>query len=286
MEAAALFRPGHAIGGLSMGRHAPGLAGDGIDYLTTLVRHRVSFHTRSVIERFTGDPAQGVRTAVIARLASDGTATGRRREVAVDAVCLGYGFVPGSELARTLGCAQTYDPGSGTLTIRTGLAGRTSVDAVWALGDGAAVRGAKFAEAQGRLAAAEILGRLRGRPVAPPPEAVREVRRQLGFQRALRRVFAAPTLTDQLADPETVICRCEDVTFGDLVAADLPAMAAAGSVKRMTRAGMGKCQGRYCGPIIAAISQRRTGTPIGDRSGFAQQSPVKPVPIKDIAAPG
>ena len=91
-------------------------------------------------------------------------------------------------------------------------------------------------------------------------------------------------LTDQLADPDTVICRCEDVTLGDLVAADLPAMAAAGSMKRMTRAGMGKCQGRYCGTIVAAISQRRTGTPIGDRSGFAPQSPVKPVPIKDIAA--
>jgi NADPH-dependent 2,4-dienoyl-CoA reductase/sulfur reductase-like enzyme len=286
VEAAALFRPGHSVGGLSMAWHAPGLAGAGLGYLTTLLRHRIGIHTRSVIERLTGDPEQGVRTAVIARLAPDGTATGRRREVRVDAVCLGYGFLPSSELARTLGCAQVYQPATGTFAVDTDLNGRTSIDGVWALGDGAAVRGAKFAQAQGRLAAAEILGRLGGRRVHLPPDAVRHARRQWGFQQALHRVFAAPVLTDQLADAGTVICRCEDVTMGDLSAADLPAMAAPGSVKRMTRAGMGKCQGRYCGPVLADRSSRLTGVPIGARSGFAPQSPVKPVPVKDIAAIG
>jgi NAD(P)H-nitrite reductase large subunit len=148
------------------------------------------------------------------------------------------------------------------------------------------VRGAKFAQAQGQLAAAEILGQVTGRTTAPPPAALAEARRHLAFQRALQRVFAAPVLTDQLADAGTVVCRCEDVTLGDLAAADLPSMATSGSVKRMTRAGMGKCQGRYCGPIVAARSVRRTGEPMDHHSGFAPQSPVKPVPIKDIAAAG
>lgn len=57
-----------------------------------------------------------------------------------------------------------------------------------------------------------------------------------------------------------------------------------GSVKRVTRAGMGKCQGRYCGPVLMSMHARAGGAPISERSGFAPQTPARPVPLGDVAA--
>ncbi|MDE0009144.1 MAG: (2Fe-2S)-binding protein, partial [Gammaproteobacteria bacterium] len=58
-----------------------------------------------------------------------------------------------------------------------------------------------------------------------------------------------------------------------------------GSLKRRTRAGMGRCQGRYCGPVIAALIAERTDTLLDEFSLFAPRPPVKPVPIGAIARP-
>jgi hypothetical protein len=42
---------------------------------------------------------------------------------------------------------------------------------------------------------------------------------------------------------------------------------------------MGPCQGRYCGPVIAAMVAHRTGHALDELSGFAPAPPVKPVEI-------
>jgi glycine/D-amino acid oxidase-like deaminating enzyme len=82
-----------------------------------------------------------------------------------------------------------------------------------------------------------------------------------------------------LAEPSTIVCRCESVTLGTLQgtierhdARDL------GSLKRLTRAGMGRCQGRYCAPRLGEL----LGEPVG--SGFAPQMPLRPVPLAALAA--
>ena len=94
-------------------------------------------------------------------------------------------------------------------------------------------------------------------------QARRELARSERFQRSLWRLYSAPRLVDQLATPETVICRCEEVTLGELTAATAPWLAAAGSLKRATRAGMGKCQGRYCSPVLVALAARQSGQASG-----------------------
>ncbi|MFC7766675.1 (2Fe-2S)-binding protein [Leucobacter soli] len=231
-----------------------------------------------MIERLEGDPVTGVRRATVAGVDAEGRPTGRRRAFDVDAVCLGYGFLPSNDLARSLGCAHDFDAALGSLVTRTDATGRTSIPTVWSIGDSAGVRGAKFAQAQGALAAAAVASELLERHVLPDAAARRAARRNLAFQRGVQGMFAAPVLTDQLAEPETVVCRCESVTHAEVSEAMSDRTSSPGSVKRITRAGMGKCQGRYCGPVLTAMQERRTGSPIGERSGFAPQAPVKPVP--------
>jgi hypothetical protein len=53
------------------------------------------------------------------------------------------------------------------------------------------------------------------------------------------------------------------------------------SIKKLTRAGMGQCQGRYCSESLNAIIGASSKIPVGDF--FAPRPPVKPVPIGWLA---
>ena len=192
-----------------------------------------------------------------------------------------------SELARALGCEVRLDARTGAFTADRNCRGRNSVDGVWVAGDGGGIGGAQVAQAMGALAgldAARSLGHARATD-APARRHERALRRHERFQRSLWRIFGAPRLVDQLAEPSTVVCRCEEVTLGELTAATTPWLAGAGSLKRVTRAGMGKCQGRYCGPLLTELARRSSGEPVGPRSGFAPQAPCLPLPVAALVAP-
>ena len=84
--------------------------------------------------------------------------------------------------------------------------------------------------------------------------------------------------------PETVFCRCEEVTRAELDAALAQGGGDIGAVKRATRIGMGRCQGRYCGPALARLLAERRGEAVSERSFFAPRAPIKPVRIATVVA--
>ncbi len=283
-ETAPLFRPKAALHltGLvaSSARHAV----QGLGYLLTLAR--VPLLARTSVVAAGG--RERVEWAEVARLDAQGRPIdATRRRLAVDAVCLGYGFVPSAELARILGCAQSFDPERGVLTVVRDRRGRTSVEGVWSAGDGGRIGGAQVAQAMGARAgldAARALGHVGPTSTARARHLDRALARHERFQRSLWRLFDGPKLVDQLADSDTIVCRCEEVTLGELRAAATPWSAGAGALKRLTRAGMGKCQGRYCGPVVSAIAQRVSEEPLGTHSGFAPQAPCLPTPLLALAS--
>ena len=195
-----------------------------------------------------------------------------------DIVALNYGFASSSELARALGCAHRFVPrGNGSMETLTDANGRTSLAEVFAIGDGARFGGAHAAMAEGVLAAAAIAADL-GLKTAAPRDARRTQRRAARFQAALWRLFEAPAIDPAAIDDSAVVCRCEEVTAGELrrlIAAghDSPA-----ALKRACRVGMGRCQGRYCAPVVA----RMTTAEVGEFGLFAPRPPAKPVPIRAL----
>ena len=194
---------------------------------------------------------------------------------------MGYGFLPANEILRLLGCRHVYDAGRGHLVTVRDADGRTTVPGVLGVGDGCGLGGARAAEAEGvlaGLAAAAALGRSPARTRARAGLA-----RQRRFQKALWQLFAAPYPGLALADPGTIVCRCEEVTLGEVEIAMADAGNALGSVKRLTRAGMGRCQGRYCGPLLAGLLAARTGQAPDEFAFFAPRPPIRPVPLDAIA---
>jgi len=195
-----------------------------------------------------------------------------------DIVALNHGFASSSELARSLGAAHRFvSRGNGSMETLTDANGRTSLAEVFAIGDGARFGGAHAAMAQGALAAAAIAGDL-GLAMAEPREARRTQRRAARFQAALWQMFDTPPVDPAAIDDSAVVCRCEEVTAGELrgliaVGHDSPA-----SLKRACRVGMGRCQGRYCASLVA----RMTTPEVGEFDLFAPQPPAKPVPIRAL----
>jgi NAD(P)H-nitrite reductase large subunit len=97
-------------------------------------------------------------------------------------------------------------------------------------------------------------------------------------------VYEAPALFGQLADAQTIVCRCENVPLAAIHAAARE-VHSAGALKRLTRAGMGRCQGRFCGFVVTDLVKEATGVPVNALSGFAPQPPLRPTTLWVLAAP-
>jgi NADPH-dependent 2,4-dienoyl-CoA reductase/sulfur reductase-like enzyme len=277
--------PGRVVAATRMLALAPDLIRDGFGYQATLRRAKVPTRHRTALVRAEGGAS--VERATIARIDEHGRAVpGTEETFAVDAICTGYGFLSSSELARAAGCRHAFDEQQGQLVVVHDGRGRTSVDDVWSIGDGAGVAGARVARALGTLAAVDVVRSLGLEPgealLGEERSATRAHGRASRFQDALWQLYRGPRLDDRLAADETLVCRCENVTRSAIGAAVSERIEHVGAIKRATRAGMGGCQGRYCGVVAAAMSGRERGAALGERSLFAPSAPIRPARIGDL----
>jgi len=84
-------------------------------------------------------------------------------------------------------------------------------------------------------------------------------------------------------DAETLVCRCEDVTREGILACIADGYETLDEIKRVTRAGMGPCQGRTCRHLIAVELSRHYGVPMEDVIMPTFRPPVKPISLGALA---
>ena len=210
---------------------------------------------------------------------------GRVYEVEADAVCMNAGFHPQNEVLRLLGANMRYDGAHGQLVPERSGSLETSVPGVFAVGDCCGLGGAPAALVEGRIAGKAAAERVGG--VVRATEDRRdcsELDRCRRFQAALWELFAAKRQDLQDIDPGTLVCRCEEIEAARLCVASGREGAGIGAVKRETRAGMGRCQGRYCAHVLAPHVARRQRRRMEDRAFFAPRPPIRPLPIAAVLA--
>ncbi|MEV0603140.1 FAD-dependent oxidoreductase [Streptomyces sp. NPDC050315] len=264
----------------------PGKAAELAEYTALLARHRVPYRTgRTVIE------ARGkgrVEEAVTARLRPDWSVIpGSEVTVAVDALCVSHGFSPQLELPMAAGCALLRSPAGEFVAVDGDQL--TSCPGVYAAGEITGIAGAPAARTEGALAGWLAGG---GDPAAP---ALRRVRRNRDRGRAFAARLAAAHPVGS-AWPgwlrrETVICRCEETDYGTLCGAATEAAGAAPRVTKLaTRAGLGPCQARICGPTVAELTARLSGNgPARPADGLPVAAPhrrpiAQPIRLSELAA--
>ncbi|WHZ19810.1 MAG: putative oxidoreductase [Rhodanobacteraceae bacterium] len=187
-----------------------------------------------------------------------------RARIACDQLAVGYGLVPNVELARMLGCR--LEPEGAHARVAVDSEQRSSIANVFATGEACGIGGRDAALIEGAIAGLAASGATAG---------IASLQRQRVHARAfaahLREHFALGARVRALAQPDTWVCRCEDVPlraldgFGDARAAKLA-----------TRCGMGACQGRICGAALAELGRFPAGNP---------RPPLFPARLDTLASP-
>ncbi len=254
----------------------PGLVLKGLAMMRDLRRRGIPLRHETTLQAVR---AQGTELCATFR-GSSGVTT----EVTVDALCMNDGFEPQNEILRLLGAEMRYDADVGHLRCTRDARMRTSVRSVFAVGDCAGLGGAPAARVEGTIAgraAAAEAGYGDGYDLFAEE---RQLARHRRFQSSLWRLHNARPAPAETLARDTILCRCEEITLGDVMDGLQDSPGDLGTLKRATRVGMGRCQGRYCGPVAARLVAERTGKAVEDLSFFAPRVPVKPVSIAAILA--
>lgn len=154
----------------------------------------------------------------------------KRFTKAVDYAAIAYGFTPETELAAAFGC-EILAHG-----VWVDKRQQTSVPDVFCAGEGTGIGGVDVSLLEGQIAGLAACGK-------STKHLVTSYAKERDFAAALQRTFAPRRELKILCDPETIVCRCEDVTYSQL-----SAQRDSRTAKLHTRCGMGPCQGRICGP--------------------------------------
>ena len=284
----------------------PALRGDA-QARAALEREGVRFYPGHVIAQALGarDELEGVRLAALdheLRLIPD-----RTTDIECDTVCLAIGLVPQVELLQILGCRLMFRSERGGFIPEIDAEQRTSLPDVFAAGDVTGVDESTVltpdrAISAGRragLAAAASLGALAGDRAAAllreteVPEIQPGPRVHDYWRQWLRATLAA-------GGWDILACQCEEVTRGDLVGVQPPRYLGPASapmrarslgtlgqdgpinpdqIKRLTRAGMGPCQGRRCREQVALLLAESGDVPVDTISLASYRPPVRPLPL-------
>lgn len=187
--------------------------------------------------------------------------SGRLQEIACEYLACGFHLVPNVELPVLMGCA--LDEGN----VKVDALQETTVPGVFCAGEPIGIGGVESATVEGAIAGLAASGR----PPAAGSDLFRERAKARRFARMLEQTFALRSELKQLATSNTMVCRCEDVTYSRL-----ERHASWRAAKLHTRCGMGPCQGRICGPAVKFLF---------DWNADSVRPPIFPARVESLAAP-
>lgn len=268
LDSAPLSAQARALPGLLA---QPVVLAKGLYYRAWLTAHRIKVFQGAHLQRIDGE--QRVRSVTWRQPKGELT-------LDCDAVAFAHGLRSETQLADLLGCAFDWNALNRAWLPQRDSAGRSSVAGVYLAGDGAGIMGADAAEQAGERAALALLEDL-GYQVDPKRCAglERSLERIAHFRQGLERAFAFPEDWASSAADEVMICRCEEVSAGDIRQVVAQGHWEINRVKAHCRVGMGRCQGRMCAAAAVEIIAAQSGRPVSGIGRLRAQAPVKPVPF-------
>jgi len=202
------------------------------------------------------------------------------------ALAVGYGFTANIELPQLAGCECEYCDKKGGWIVRVEDDMRTSMEDIFAAGEVTGIGGAMKSINEGKTAAVAILRRFGKIKEEEYYVRVKDLNRKrkhhLKFGEYFNLLYKIPENAILDIPDDTIICRCEDVTMGDIKKALQADFVRPAGLKTAVRTGMGNCQGRICGPIIYDILSALTHQSHREVGRFSVRPPVKPVAVSAL----
>ncbi|WP_439870215.1 FAD-dependent oxidoreductase [Pseudomonas syringae] len=249
----------------------PATLAKGIYYRSWLSAHGIPVHQRAQLTRIDGEKrVDGIQWQ----------RNGKSGHLACDAVAFAHALRSETQLADLLGCEFAWSALNRAWLPTRDDCGRSSVSGIYLAGDGAGIMGADAAEMAGELAA---LGLLQDIGVVADTARIdtlkTALRRIERFRHGLETAFPFPEDWAATVADDTLVCRCEEVSAGEIRSAVQDGHWEINRVKAMCRVGMGRCQGRMCGLAAAEIIARESGRSVEHVGRLRGQAPIKPLPF-------
>lgn len=212
----------------------------------------------------------------------------RRQHIDTDLLLMHFGVIPNIHLSRAAGCRHDWYKHQQCWRPRLDSWGNSSIEGILIAGDGAGIGGARTAEHAGRLAALQALHALgkttrveRDRLASNDRKWMRE---EMHIRPFLDAFFHIPGQLLRVPDDDTIVCRCEEITAGEIRNAVADGHSDSNQVKFLTRAGMGACQGRQCGNAVSHIVADAGGKSVAEGGLYRGRHPVTPLSLGQLAS--
>ncbi len=214
-------------------------------------------------------------------------AKGHRHEIPCDTILLHAGVVANTQITRSLRLDHDWDDRQLCFYPITDDWGMSSNPVIRIAGDGAGIGGAKAAVFSGQLAALGALNALEKLDVQVRDSKAAPLRANLRRETAIRPFLDTlyrPSPEFRTPADEVMICRCEEVTAGDIRGYAKLGCTGPNQAKAFGRSGMGPCQGRYCGLTVTELLAEANGLSQQETGYYRIRAPLKPITLGEIAA--
>ena len=214
------------------------------------------------------------------------TTQGRAHRVEANVILLHQGVVPNTQFTLSLRAQHHWDAAQLCFAPTTDAWGELDVPGIFVAGDGGGIGGAQAAAEQGALSALQVACQLGAidaaaleREAAPHRRALADVLRIRPFLDSLYR----PRDANRIPSNDVVVCRCEEVTAGDVRGFVELGCMGPNQAKSFGRCGMGPCQGRMCGLTVTEIIADARKVSPGEVGYYRIRPPIKPLTLGELA---
>lgn len=249
----------------------------GASLLTALKRAGVPFYKGARQLRVVGDDcAQGLSF----------TSGGNSHRVESEVVLLHQGVVPNTQFSWSLAAEHFWDQSQLCWRPVTDTWGELSVPGIFVAGDGRGIAGAEAAALQGQLSALSVLAQLGHVPELERDGQAASIHQALRPHAVIRpflETLYRPKQENRTPADDTIVCRCEEITAGQLRAMVAEGCADPNQAKSESRCGMGPCQGRQCGLTVTEVIAAARGVSPSEVGYYRIRPPIKPVTLEELA---
>ncbi|MCU0288108.1 MAG: NAD(P)/FAD-dependent oxidoreductase [Acidobacteria bacterium] len=204
-----------------------------------------------------------------------------------NALAVGYGFVPNIEGPQLAGCDLEYSNHKGGWTVTVNEKMETSRENILAAGEITGVGGALKSINEGKIAGFSILHKFAKITDDDYQRQLKKLtaerKHHLTFMDYFNSLYLIPEGALLDIPDDTVVCRCEDITMGEIKKGINMGFNTSMGLKTAVRVSMGNCQGRTCGPIVfdlLSLLGKQAPDVIGP---FHARPPLKPLSIAALA---
>ncbi len=214
-------------------------------------------------------------------------AKGKRNSIATDHLFLHQGVVPNVNLAMACNCEHEWNPLQLCWQPKLDTWGQSSQAHISIAGDNSGIGGAIAAKLRGKIAVQHIAclqnkQNEQQRDINTQPYR-RQLTRELAFRPFLDTLYQPAAQFRKPKSDDVTICRCEEITLGDIRSAASQGCMGPNQLKSFTRCGMGSCQGRQCGLTVSEVMADLTQQPVTATGYYRIRAPIKPLSFGELA---